>query len=382
MGKINLKGMTDFDASNFMLAWGSWWSVLLFGTPTFATVTDLGNGVTEIANPGGGRVFQFRAEITDYQTSVIETQLTGDENIVVTGGVLNSLDMWVPSFNRDDPARLTLSATDIGIDIGQENLGETMRLLFIDLERSEEARNAESRLNDLTLDRDWVVKGRNSDDLISNPDDETGTIRFTSGGGEDGLVEIFTGDDTFFGRGGNDTLWLRAGNDIGRGGNGNDVIYGGDGDDQLFGQKGRDRLFGDDGDDMLSGGAARDLLNGGKKKDILDGGAGNDRLIGGGGDDRLTGGTGSDVMKGGAGNDRFEFVATGLEGDDLIRGFQQGRDMLEVASTYLESFSDALNKASDEANGVRIQFNENSSVLIEGLSRDDLQQSDFFILSL
>ncbi|MEX0340860.1 MAG: calcium-binding protein [Arenibacterium sp.] len=379
MGTITLKGMSDFNASGLPFALASWNSVLLFGVPSdVTTVRDLGNGVTEVSAPAGTLTFGFRIEVQDYQTGVIDMPPAGDPQVAITGGTLNVLEMSVQG-GIEQPDQVTLRAADLGIDIATEAPADLQRA-FLDTSAGRDAQSAAAaQLRDVMFNWDWVIKGRNSDDLITRPDEASGQLRLSSG--DDGLANVFPGNDTVLGRGGNDTLWLRTGNDIGRGGKGNDTVYGGDGNDQLYGNAGKDRLFGDRGADSLFGGANKDLLKGGNNADVLMGGAGNDRLVGGNGNDRLSGGKGNDILKGGNGRDTFEFFSTGLTGDDVIKGFQQGRDVVEAASTYLEDFADALRKASDETNGVRIQFNEDSSVLIEGLTRADLQQGDFFILS-
>lgn len=122
-------------------------------------------------------------------------------------------------------------------------------------------------------------------------------------------IAAMAGNDTVRGLGGNDTLLGQAGDDVLRGGGGDDNLKGGAGADSIFGQSGDDTLIGGGGDDLMKGG----------------GGA--DRLIGGGGVDTLHGQKGDDTLKGGAGNDLFLFKPG--DGDDVIQGFQQGRDTIE-----------------------------------------------------
>ena len=54
----------------------------------------------------------------------------------------------------------------------------------------------------------------------------------------------------------------------------------------------------------------------------------------GGGDDRLIGGAGNDYLKGGGGSDTFVFAA-GM-GEDEIRKFHRGQDMIELDSSLLD----------------------------------------------
>ncbi len=135
------------------------------------------------------------------------------------------------------------------------------------------------------------------------------------------------GDDLLTGTGGPDRIAARAGDDTvrGRGGDdtllgqqGDDVLRGAGGDDSLIGGGGSDRIFGQGGDDTLKGGGAGDDLKGGR---------GADRLVGGGGADTIDGGKGADILIGGAGADVFRFAPG--DGEDVIRGFRQGADLVE-----------------------------------------------------
>lgn len=145
------------------------------------------------------------------------------------------------------------------------------------------------------------------------------------------------GNDLLYGGAGRDALIGGAGNDRMAGGADNDVLNGGSEDDVLYGEGGKDRLYGIDGNDVLVGGLDRDLLNGGDGNDRLIGQSGNDVLIGGNGADFLSGGTGSDVYSGGAGDDVYVF-SNGRDhaifgdgwGDDQIRGFHDGEDILNL----------------------------------------------------
>ena len=116
--------------------------------------------------------------------------------------------------------------------------------------------------------------------------------------------------DQIDGLAGSDVLYGKAGNDTIDGGDGNDIVYGGDDDDLLRGGNGSDRLYGDAGNDQLLGDA------------------GNDILYGGDGDDIINGGAGSDQLYGNAGFDTF-VLASGM-GQDLINGFQDGIDLIQL----------------------------------------------------
>ena len=141
-----------------------------------------------------------------------------------------------------------------------------------------------------------------------------------------------TDTDALFGQGGNDTLFGGGGGDNLDGGAGNDSLNGGDGDDWLFGQSGNDDLHGSAGSDVLFAGSGSDTLFGG---------AGGDALDGGDGEDYLRGGPGVDVLVGGADADTFSFVSPD-EGEDLIRDFVSGTDMIELQAAAFGLATGAL----------------------------------------
>lgn len=153
--------------------------------------------------------------------------------------------------------------------------------------------------------------------------------------GEQGNDKINGGDgnDAIHGGGGNDLIDGGAGYDLLLGGAGKDMLKGGGGNDFLKGANGDDLLSGGSGDDVLYGGAGHDKLSGGIGDDEIFGNKGNDTLLGGFGKDTLTGGQGDDKLAGGSGADTFIFGRN--EGDDVIRDFETGRDIITLGGqTY------------------------------------------------
>lgn len=148
------------------------------------------------------------------------------------------------------------------------------------------------------------------------------------GGGGNDVMGGGSGKDSLYGDGGYDTIAGGDGNDLINGGAGNDSLYGEDGADVLNGGAGADLIFGQAGNDVLLGRAGADTLNGGAGGDKLFGQAGKDVLRGGAGTDRLVGGTGNDILFGG--NDADVFVFRGAFGDDVIKGWEDGIDILDI----------------------------------------------------
>lgn len=181
-------------------------------------------------------------------------------------------------------------------------------------------------LIEAVYDLGWTVVGRGSRDVMLFED----TIPLGIGQN----IPVFTGDDTFLGRGGNDRLSMGDGNDRGVGGAGRDRIDGGRGNDVLLGNGGKDKLNGNGGRDKLEGGAGADIL---------------------------VGGAGRDVLKGGGGADTF--VLNGNSGRDIIRDFVPGVDTLR----FVNSTEGA---ATETDRGVEVAHSGGTAILI-GLTLDD-----------
>lgn len=232
----------------------------------------------------------------------------------------------------------------------------------------------------LPSDNDTLDGGSGNDTLFGMRGND-----ILSGG--DGIDTLYgnSGEDTMSGEGGNDTLDGGSGNDILdggsgsdslKGGSGDDILSGGSGTDTLDGGKGNDILDGGDGADKLKAGSGNDTLAGGAGRDYLNGGSGDDILVGGDGRDRLLGGSGDDTMTGGEGVDRFSFRSSDGEGHDVITDFELGVDRLEFRGYGLNSFSDLQEIMAQVEDDVVITLTQNSTVTLENLTTDAIDQSD------
>ncbi len=142
-----------------------------------------------------------------------------------------------------------------------------------------------------------------------NVNDVSDVLKIVCQDGQNDWLQGKEGDETLIG--GNDRLY---------GENENDFLIGGDGNDRLYGEEGDDCFIGGDGNDRLYGGNGNDFLIGGNGNDRLYGGNGNDFLIGGNGNDRLYEGSEANI-----------FVLEPDMGRDIIIGFQEGTDKIELA---------------------------------------------------
>ncbi|WP_425404060.1 VCBS domain-containing protein [Hwanghaeella sp.] len=128
-----------------------------------------------------------------------------------------------------------------------------------------------------------------------------------------------------------------------------------------------DTLIGSDADNFLRGGGGNDVIEGGAGDDILRGEGGDDVLIGGDGDDSLQARSGNDTMTGGAGADRFELGTPGQ--NYVITDFEFDLDTIEANVTGITSTSEAI--FTDTLDGLLVDFNEGTTVLLENLTVAD-----------
>lgn len=98
-----------------------------------------------------------------------------------------------------------------------------------------------------------------------------------------------------------------------------------------------------------------------------------DILRGGQGADTLDGGERNDNLHGGQGNDTFVFNHE-LLGQDTIRAFDQGSDVIEVAPFLAEYFGEL--EISYGCYGAEIAFGEDGSILLTGIAHGSLTSHD------
>ena len=142
----------------------------------------------------------------------------------------------------------------------------------------------------------------------------------------------------------------------------------GTGDSDILVDRSNDtRIVAKDGDDLVLAGEGDDKL---------EGGAGNDTLLGEEGDDSITGGANDDWLHGGSGNDTFVFEAG--HGNDTIRDFTDGEDLIDLTSlTGITEFNDLTITDDGGTAVVDLSSHGGGTIRLEGFDDDDLDATDF-----
>jgi len=138
-------------------------------------------------------------------------------------------------------------------------------------------------------------------------------------------------------------------------------------------------MTGGDFGDLLAGGRGDDQIVGGGGSDDLFGGHGNDEINGGKGDDRLIGGDGNDVLTGGDGADIFAFRINEKGGDEILE-FNTSEDKIGVILKHGDTLPAAIRNTVATPEGARINFSENSFVLLRNVNAATLQNSHFIAI--
>lgn len=314
--------------------------------------------------------------LSTQQTFVISVQDLSETSIVV--------DTTITGTNGGEKLYGTVALNEeiLGLGGNDSLYGDT----------DDDFRNDEAGSND-------ILDGGDGNDRLYG--DAKDGMRGDAIGGDDELMGG-EGDDSLYGdsdrsiegsaRGGNDTLDGGAGDDRLYGDakrgiednavGGDDVLNGGDGADSLYGDSEYElRASAKGGDDTLDGGANDDKLWGDSAydfrsdssggSDLLMGGDGQDTIYGDapymnssavGGDDTLIGGKGDDQLWGNSGADVF--VVDDASGDDTIKDFEQGTDLIRVDQPGL-GFGDLT--ITDNGNYRLVQVGA-SSIAVHGLA--------------
>ncbi|MEM9898200.1 MAG: DUF4214 domain-containing protein, partial [Pseudomonadota bacterium] len=134
-----------------------------------------------------------------------------------------------------------------------------------------------------------------------------------------------------------------------------------------------ENVNGSDLGDQITGSAAGNRISGFSGDDVISGEAGDDNLFGDNGDDTLSGGAGSDRLTGGQGADTFVVVS----GDEQVQitDFERGIDTIDLSDFSLQDGQFALANAA--LGSAILTFSDGTVLTIDGVSPDDLSESDF-----
>ncbi len=331
-----------------------------------------------------------------------------DERFEVVEGLLKLKDGQSLDYETDGAS---VDVEVIATDSGDLGYAETFTITIDDVNEVTIITNADgSQEQSGTTGGDEMTGGEGADTLDGGKggdrlDGGTGADTLLGGSGKDMLIGG-KGGDMLKGGKGTDTASYKASdsrvvidlkNGTASGGDANgdtlksienlvgsagkDKLYGSDGDNKLSGGNGADKLLGRKGADVLKGGKGSDTLDGGSGKDKLYGGAGADTLKGGKGADKLYGGDKGDRLIGGEGNDKLfggkgsdEFVFKGTWGDDTIKDFKDGKDMIDLSATDF-SFDDLT--ITKDGRDVLIEDGNGNSITIEDTKLALITEGDF-----
>jgi uncharacterized protein (TIGR01370 family) len=194
------------------------------------------------------------------------------------------------------------------------------------------------------------------------------------GSGNDRFMDLAGGNDKFFGRSGSDTVDYR-GATKGITLNLATKTHAGGAKGDTFSSI--ENYFGSDsGADRMTGGKSAVAFFGFAGNDRLTGGKGKDNLSGGAGNDIINGGLGNDVMAGGAGSDVFYFSKSKF-GDDLITGFQDGLDRIDLSTFDISRRDLTIVKNGERDVGVFIQGYHSESIILKSAEPIKLSSVDF-----
>ena len=280
---------------------------------------------------------------------------------------------------------------------------------------------------------DHIAGGKGRDYIVGGEGDDT-----LEGGTGNDRIEGGTGHDTLEGGDEGDLLYGGEGDDRIDGGTGDDQLDGGIGNDTLTGGEGYDffvKALGEgddtitdytDGQDLIDlsqftsiagfddltiisdaggltidlsahgGGTLRlegvdaesldsdnflfvdDYVIGTDDDDVLTGSANNGDVYGKGGNDTITGGAGNDWLNGGEGSDRFVFEAG--HGDDIIRDFTDGEDLIDLTKfSNIETFDDLTIFQRGESTFIDLSAHGGGTIELYSVNVNELDEADFIL---
>jgi Ca2+-binding RTX toxin-like protein len=369
---------------------GADWLIGSFGSDTAtyhssqgSVIADLGDNSRNLGEARGDSFFsienlegsRFSDSLRGDDTANILSGLDGDDTLVGLGGN----DTLIGGLGQDrlvgatglDTASYATAAGSVIADLGDatRNLGEARGDTYLDVENLGGSRFGDSLRGDGIANvltghdgndtliglggDDTLIGGAGQDRLIGETGSDSASYATSAGG----VIADLADASLNLGEARGDT-YLSVENLIGT--DFGDILRGNHLDNILMGAEGADTLIGREGDDTIQGGEGSDALRGDGGDDVLQGDAGADLLIGGLGQDFLSGGDDADVFV-------FATVAetgTGASRDQIL-DFEQGVDLINLASLIPGAFTFVENDPFTAANQVRIVETANGSSIVQ-----------------
>ncbi len=407
--------LVDYDSRSIEISDGSR-TTLYFGDFRFSSFTGVSGTLNAVEEyRGGTKIYELRDIDADAAAVYTAIQLRGDAQAaaqLVFGGdddmQGSSGEDYIVGYSGHDVIRGgdgddtlrggtgndTLrggagndTATYLGASEGvqvylafNKSLGADGRDRLYDIENLEGSFHDDRLIGDAN---DNILTGYWGDDVLKG---KGGNDVFFGGYGDD-RMRGDSGEDQMNGEAGSDILVGLAGDDMLNGGAARDFLYGGRDQDMLYGEDGNDALRGNLGNDSLFGGKGADDLRGGGNNDFLKGNDDADYLFGGRGMDFVDGGRGDDVLSGGAGGGvgdgfRDTFAFNSFSGQDRIRDFETGIDLIDLTGFDFADFETDIRPLLQEADGgydTLIAFSNSNSIHLDGVKVAELSESDFLL---
>ncbi|WP_223516840.1 peroxidase family protein [Pseudomonas sp. GL-B-19] len=339
-------------------------------------VTDLGDGVNELAGAGTDTVWTSLASYT-LGANVDNLFFGGSGNFAGSG---NELDNTIVGGAGNDSL---VGGAGNDVILGGAGVDTMVGGVGSDVYEVTDLGDVVSELAGAGSDTVW-----------------TSLASYTLGANVENL--FFGGSGNFAGTGNelDNAIVGGAGNDVLIGGAGNDLILGGAGADTMVGGVGSDTYEVTDPGDVVNelAGADTDTVwtslasytLGANVDNLFFGGSGNfagsgnelaNAIVGGAGNDVLIGGGGNDLMNGGfAGNDTFVFAAAGFGNDTILNfGANPGgaQDLIDITGLGISSATFAANVTITADGADTVVAIGADTIHLVGVSSATVDQTDF-----